>query len=954
MLKSLTNRQTYYNQSINEIEAKFETDLLNGLKGSQIQERLDLYGFNELPKVQKSLWKIYLAPLFNFLILILLVSGIVIVILGSPGETIITFVVVFINSLTAIFQQFRAQKALESLRMIAALKSIVIREGKQIEIPSREIVPGDIILLSQGSKVPADGRIVDEMNLTIDEAPLTGESQPIEKISEVLTDVNIPIQKRKNIVFMGTYVYTGRAKVLVTSIGENTEIGKISSSLNEMGTIEDIPLTKKLNRLGYILGVIVIISLTILIIYKLTLLDIQNIFTLPNINTALTNSILRAMNVLPVNLPLLVTLVLLTGVLNMAQSGVIIKNLSAIESLGRVSVICSDKTGTITKNEMTVEKFWINEKEYSVTGTGYEPEGKIYNNNKILKNHSPTLERFVDSIVVNNNAKLVYEDVKVHVGKEREKAIRKALGSPTEAALLVLSEKAEYIPFDIRKKYSIITEFSFDSKIKRMTTICKLDNDINKIIAYSKGAPERIIPICSKIETSGIVNEFTNPQKDNINNLVKIKAEEGYRTLAIAYKEINNFNDEKREDIEKSLIFLGFVSILDPPRKGVKEAVNQCQAGSIKVVMITGDHPNTAKTIAKQMEIFKEGDLVTEGNGIANLSEVNFEKTSVFARVEPSDKEIIVDRYQKNKRIVAMTGDGINDSLALKKADAGIALGITGTDVAKETADMVITDDNFVSIEKGVRIGRGLFAKIRIIIYFFICLNIMEATIFFGYEFIPTFTLFSSNWQHFYIFGVVHSLPSLALVIDTQPKDIMKDPPRNKQEILNKNMWIMLLIQAFLMGLGLVLVLELTRNQIIPLNGWNTNPILSYIPAGSSLQDLINQKSRTMFITTIYILETNFIWSFRRPNKSIIKSFKEEVSRTLLGVCIFTLSLHILVIMFSYGFNYAINDVLGLNFQLNFMFLSLTDWLICVLFALPGIFGIEIFKFYARKKHIYF
>ncbi|GAG68439.1 unnamed protein product, partial [marine sediment metagenome] len=368
-------------------------------------------------------------------------------------------------------------------------------------------------------------------------------------------------------------------------------------------------------------------------------------------------------------------------------------------------------------------------------------------------------------------------------------------------------------------------------------------------------------------------------------------------------------------------------------RIGVKESVDICKSAGIKVVMITGDHPATAKTIASEMGIFKDRDLVVEGSEIKELRHKFFKEVSVFARVEPLDKEIIVRNYQKEDKVVAMTGDGINDALALKLANAGIAMGITGTDIAKETADMIISDDNFTSIEKGVRIGRGLFSKIRTIIYFFICLNIMEAAIFFGYEFYPGFDIFKSNWQHIYIFGIVHSLPSLALVVDTHPKDIMNEPPRNEEEILNKYMWLMLLIQAFLMGIGLVLAIELTRNGIIPLNGWNTNEFfqLSYIPHNTSHKELSDMKARTMFMTTLYIVETFFIWTIRRPNKSLIKSFKEEFSIILVIISLVTISLHILVIMFSYELNKSINETLGLNFQLNFMFLSATDWLICIL-----------------------
>jgi len=942
-------------QSIDDLVTKFQTDPNSGLKSSEIENRYLEFGYNELPKIKKSLWKIYLAPIFNFLIIILIISGTIILILGSPSSTIITFAVVIMNSTTVIVQQFRAQKALESLRKIAALKATVLRDGIQFEIPTREIVPGDIILLRQGDKIAADARIIEFTNLTIDEAPLSGESEPVEKNIYPLENNKLPLQKRINMVFMGTYIHTGRGKALVIGTGTNTEIGKISNQLNEMGSIEDIPLTQKLNRLGYILGTIVIFNLIVLITYKFVLLGIEGNLYGDFISDALISSILRSMNIMPINLPLLTTLVLITGVLNMAQSGVIIKNLAAIESLGRVSIICADKTGTITKNEMTVERFWINNIEYHVSGSGYDVEGIILeNNNEVDLKDNLTFQKFIDSSVLNNSVKLIYEDVKVRLKNVNEMAVRRALGSPTEAALLVLSEKAGYINHDIKDKYEVLKEFSFSSEIKRMTTICKHKSNPEDIFAFTKGAPERILEISNRIEVDGKIKALDEDLREELLNKIQLRANQGYRTLAVAYKNIDKLDDLNREKTETNLIFLSFVSILDPPRPGVRSAVEESESGGIKIVMITGDHPATAKTIAAQMRIYKEGDLVVEGADISKLDDNNFNRVSVFARVNPSDKEIIVEKYQSQDHICAMTGDGINDALALKLANAGIAMGITGTDVAKETADMVISDDNFSSIVKGVKIGRGLFAKIRSIIYFFICLNIMEATIFFTYEFIPFFDLFSSEWQHIYIFGIVHSLPALALVIDRHPLDVMKEPPRDEQQLLNKNMWIMMLIQAFLMGLGLVLVLQLTLGGIIPLNEWNLNANISYIPIGITPDELIAQKARTMFITTLYIVETMFIWTFRRPNKSILKSVKEEFCLSLLIVSLFTLALHVLYIVFSYQVNYYVNDVFGLNLQINFLFLSGTDWIMCVLFALPGLIGIELVKYIFRKKDITF
>lgn len=946
----------YYNKDIDSLIDNFETNVNQGLEISSLRDKYEKYGYNELPKIKKSVWKVYLAPIFNFLIVILIISGILVLILGSPSSTYITFSVVILNSVTVIIQQYRAQKALESLQQIAALKANVIRDGIQFEIPTREIVPGDIILVEQGDKIPADARIINITNLTIEEASLTGESEPVDKQVLTLEQSDLTIQKQTNMLFMGTYVHTGRAKALVVGTGSNTEIGKISQQLNEMGSIEDIPLTHKLNRLGYILGIIVIINLCFLISYKLILLAVENQLLGPLISEALVSSILRSMNVMPINLPILTTLVLITGVLNMAKNGVIVKNLAAIESLGRVSVICSDKTGTITRNEMTVEYFWINNNEYSVSGSGYDADGIILNDQgeQIDLSRDETFMKFVDSCVLNNNAELVYEDVPVRLKDINHVAVRKALGSPTESALLVLAEKAGQLTYDIKAKYDKKREFSFNSEVKRMTTICQSKADSNLYYIFTKGAPEKILDRCSHIEFNGVIKSFNSKIKEDLLNEIQNRANMGYRTLAIAYKETKTIDSKKRIDYELDLVFLGFVSILDPPRKGVKLSVKRCQEGGIRVIMITGDHPSTAKTIARQMNIYKSGDLVIEGNNIKSLSLKDFNKVSVFARVNPSDKEIIIKNYQDQEKICAMTGDGINDVLALKLANAGIAMGITGTDVAKETADMIISDDNFTSIEKGVRIGRGLFSKIRNIIYFFICINIMEAIIFFTYEFIPGFTLFSSEWQHIYIFVILHSFPSLALVIDKHPLDVMKEPPRDEEQLLNKNMWILLLIQAFLMGIGLVLILELGLAQIIPLNEWNLNPVLSYFDPLASPMVLAEQKARTMFITTIYIVESSFIWTFRRPNKSLLRSIREEFSRNLFIITTFTIGLHILYIIFSFQVNFYVNEVFGLNFQINFMFLSITDWLLCILFALPGIIGIEFIKLIARKKHIVF
>ncbi|MBN1800533.1 MAG: cation-transporting P-type ATPase [Candidatus Lokiarchaeota archaeon] len=953
MVSFLEYNDELADKSIEELEKFFNTDITRGLSSLEAKNRQISGGYNEIPKPRKSVWKIYLSPIFNFLIVILIITSFIVIILGSPESTYVTLFMIVINSIMVIIQQYRAQKAIESLRKISALKATVTRDGSRKEIFVREIVPGDIITVVQGNKIPADGRIVKALNFTVNEAPLTGESDSIEKKEK------IPFQSEgDDQVYMGTFVETGKGTILITNTGIKSKLGEISNSLSEMGFIEDIPLTRKLNRLGYILGIVVLINLFILIIYKLIFLFLEKNFTSTAISKVLASSIIRAMNVIPVNLPLLTTLIIITGVISMAKNGVIIKNLSSIESLGRVSVLCSDKTGTITQNEMTVEKFWINGKEHDLENfiTIFSGLRAEIDENELYTDL--TFQRFIGSLVVNNNVEFsnLQENHNPNLLNDQIKQ-KTLIGSGTEISLINFVENMGFDTSEIRNEFTIIAQFPFKSDLKRMTTICNIKNQNNAIILFMKGAPEIVLDYCTHFEVKEKLELLDNTIKQYILNRVIVRAQQGYRILGLAFKKMTPEKEYLREDVEKDLTFLGFVTIKDPPRFGVKQSVKECKHAGIKVIMVTGDHPTTAKTIASEVGILQDGDkeLVVEGLNIYNFKGNNFLNISVFSRISPLSKEVIVEQYQEHGKVVAMTGDGINDALALKKAEIGIAMGIKGTDTAKETADMIISDDNFVSIVKGIRIGRGTFAKIRVIIYFFVCMNLMEAFIYFFYEFVPGFDLFSSNWQHIYVFTIIHGLISLPLIFDKPPINIMMEKPKDKEEILNKKIWYLLIIQAFLNGVGIVLALQLTLGGFFPLNDFNTNPALSYIPANVvSNTQLLEMKARTMFFTTLFIVETNFVWSFRRINSSVLKSFKEEFNLVLLFVCLFTLSMHFLLVIFSFPLNFIINDVMGLNLQLNFMFLSFSDWMACIALACIGLIGFEVVKALARKKKIVF
>ncbi len=936
---------TYYSKDLEAIYAELETNPDSGLEKEVISARLARFGFNELPKVKTPIWKIYLAPIFNYLILMLIIMAIPIAIFGNFGDTILTFGVIIVNGVAAVIQQMRAQKTLKSLMKLTAPKATIIRNGAPSLIDAKELVPGDIIEIKQGDRIPADCRIISHSNLEVNEAALTGESEAVLKSSEILSETNLPLQKQFNMVFQGTFITQGKARAVVTYTGGATEIGKISTEINQ-GGMGDIPLTRKMNNFAKILAIGVVIMVVISLIY-------QSVIAVKPIDQIIVYSIAVGKNLVPINLPLLSTLVLITGVYNLAKQGVIIRNLAAIEALGRVSVICSDKTGTITKNEMTVEFIGYSNKIFNVPNIEYPNTTPIYlNNEKYDFSQDPYFELFIQSLVLNNNAKLTIETPKITLKGQKEKRIRRIMGAPTEGALLILAENIGYTLEELRQKFEILKEFSFDSSLKRMSTLVR-EKESLKQYAFVKGASELIIERSSNLVLDGKIQKFTPDLREKILEDIEAAAKAGFRTLSIASKTLESRKqglEYTRDDAEQNLTFLGFVSILDPPREGVKESVLSCQKAGVAVVMITGDHPITAEAIALQTNIFEPGNKIVEGKDIDNLGDKDFRKTTVFARVSPQDKVKIVKRYQdKEKRLVAMTGDGVNDAIALKQAHTGIAMGITGSDVAKETADMIITDDNFNSIERGLRIGRGIFHRIRVIIFFYISINLMEAVIFFGFllsAFSPMYTVL----QHTYIFAIAHTFPPLALIADKTPSNIMDEPPRNSQEILTIPLIKLMVIQCIFMGLGIAIAYLLPVWGLAPLEASvNLNPSISFI---DPLVNPIILKGRTMSMTVIFLAETMIIWSMRRPNASFKHSFFKEFNKLLMFLICFIWFLHIGAMYFGLKVNPVVENLLGSN--IGWIALNWLDWLWIIGLASMGIVAVELYKWYARRKHRYF
>jgi Ca2+-transporting ATPase len=960
-----STEENYYNLQLDQIYEKFQTNPDKGLTEKDAKKRLEKYGFNEIPKVSKGFIKIYLAPLFNWLIVIYLIGSVILflaAIFGGEGNLIfvgLTLGIVFLNCMVAIIQQYRATKKLKALRELTAPTSTIIRDGQKQEIPTKEIVVGDLLELNQGDKIPADSRIIESYDLVVNEASLTGESEPVRKteIGNALQEKDISIGERSNMVFYGTYISTGNGKSIVVKTGGDTEIGKISHGLEEAGTSE-IPIRQKMNHFGKWLGLI------IFIFWFITLMILWAARGYADI----VGSMNSALDLMPLNIPLLSTIVLITGVLAMAHHGVIIRNLASVDSLGRVSVVCSDKTGTLTKNQMSIQHVWTNGSIFRVTGSGYTPDGDIIAidnpKNPIYIKHIdeyPYLKLLLTAGFLNNNSALIKDEIEIS-GRIIPKW--EVIGSPTEGALMVLFQKGmgDYVLDD----YEAITEYPFDSSVKRMTKLYKRGQSY---FSFTKGASEVLIPLCTKIIYNDAEIEFNQDIKSKVMEIVNLYAHQGYRILSLCYKEMDIIppdGDEGRKVSESDLIYIGFVTILDPPRERVKESVNQCHEAGVDVIMITGDSPATARAIASQIGIVsEENETAVEGKMVKDLeSYEEFNPVKVFARVSPEHKEDIIEKYQEQEKVVAMTGDGVNDALALNMADVGIAMGITGTDVAKEASDMVISDDSFNSIVTGIHHGRGIFARIRAVVFFYICINIFEGIvqfILFVIMELPYFLTEAFYFQWIFLTITVHTFPGLILTFDTTSKDVMKQKPRDSEEILSKNTFGLLFIFGILLAISMVIVYSITMSGLYPVVPENYPQGYLYfikdpdlIPPDIFLLPIEEirkiGKTLTMLMVTLFFCESFLVLQIRRPNKSLLRSLKEDRNKfmfILIGFLFFIL----IALVYIPGVQVTLADW-GINFM--FMFLTGLDWLVCFLISLICIVSFEIVKFVARKNNISF
>lgn len=721
----------------------------SGLSENQVKENLDKFGYNQLTEKQKqTIMQVFLSQFKDLLVIILIIAAIISAATGNLESTLVIFAVIILNSILGTVQHFKAEASLDSLKALSSPSAKVYRNGKKVEVQSKEIVPGDILILEAGDMVAADGRIIENFSLQVNESSLTGESESVNKFIYIIEKEEIALGDQKNMVFSGSLVTYGRALVVVTATGMNTEIGKIAHLMEETQE-KQTPLQASLDDFSkkLAIGILVICVLIFgLSLYRGTpMLD------------SLMFAVALAVAAIPEALSSIVTIVLALGTQKMAKENAIIKKLRAVEGLGSVSVICSDKTGTLTQNKMTVKK--------------------VYLDNKLIDGEDLDLNDELTNYLVNSS--ILCNDSTSKDGVE--------IGDPTEVALVNLGHKLSLDEIEIRKSHGRLAELPFDSDRKLMSTLHKFDN---KNLMFTKGAFDVLLDRIVKIETSEGVRDITYEDKQNIINANKQLSQSGLRVLAFAYKEFTNPDYLSLED-ENNYTFMGLISMIDPPRVESAEAVRDCITAGIKPVMITGDHKITASAIAKQIGILRDDDRAIEGLELDKMSDEelknNIEHISVYARVSPEHKIRIVKAWQEKNEIVAMTGDGVNDAPALKQADIGIAMGITGTEVSKDAASVILTDDNFATIVKSVANGRNIYKNIKNSIKFLLSGN-TSGILSVLYTSLMALPMPFHAVHLLFINLLTDSLPAIAIGMEKSKKDLLKDKPRARNSsILSKD-----------------------------------------------------------------------------------------------------------------------------------------------------------------------
>jgi Ca2+-transporting ATPase len=777
-LKQHQQSSNYHELETGEVISSFKSSRA-GLSTTEVKDRLEKFGPNELTKKKGvSAWMLFLEQFKSLLIIILLFAIVLSAAIGEPIDAIIIGVIVIFACGLGFIQEYRAERAMEALKKMAAPTASVLRDGNELVVPARELVPGDVIVIRTGDRMPADARLIEAVNLKTNEAPLTGESVPIEKITTPIQgDINIG--DKRNMVFMGTAAVYGRGTAIVTATGMATEFGQIAGMLQDVKT-ERTPLQINLDRMG---KRIAIVGLSLCFI-----LAVMGVFRGHEVLEMFVWGIALAVAAVPEALPAVVVISLALGVRRMVKRHALIRRLPAVETLGCTTVICSDKTGTMTQDQMTIKRIFSGGEFLEVGGTGYNPTGDFSRDGK-------TFEIQKDAGLINllrigclcNDSRLVQADNTWSIK-----------GDPTEGAFIVAAVKAGIVPEEENIQYPRVREIPFSSETKMMVTVHRTPAGE---VAYVKGAPEIVIDHCRYIHRDGQQQSLTDQEQENILEIGRNMACEGLRILGLAYKPVCEPGDG---GVDREYIFSGLVGMIDPPRPEVKAAIKSCDEAGIKTVMITGDHKLTAVAIARELGLLKQGEILS-GADLDNLTDDQFDKIAdkvdVYARVSPAHKLKVVTALGKQGHVVAVTGDGVNDAPALKKADIGIAMGITGTDVSKEAAGMVLTNDNFASIVAAVEEGRGIYDNIKKYLMFLLSSNVGEILLMAGaillgpviglpYGALPLIAI-----QILWVNLATDGLPAIALAIDPPAPDIMKQRPRAKgQGIFTKPVLMLMLV----------------------------------------------------------------------------------------------------------------------------------------------------------------
>jgi len=938
----------------------------DGLSTAEVERRLAHYGPNQLreasrPGFLSMLWD----QLNNFVVILLIVASVISAALGDYVEAAAIMAIVVLNAVLGIIQEQRAEQALAALKKLAAPDAQVMRNGVRMSVPSYELVPGDMVFLEAGNFVPADLRLLESINLRVEEASLTGESLPVQKNAATVLEQNIPLGDRKNTAFMGTIVSYGRGRGVVTDTGMKTQLGLIATMLQNVDA-EETPLQRRLDQLGRTLSIgslvlVAVVFLVALINYT----DIAELFSSPldyvkqyisEITDVFIIAISLAIAAVPEGLPAVVTISLALGMREMVQRHALIRKLSSVETLGSATIICSDKTGTLTQNEMTVTRAWADGQFVDITGIGYAPKGDfIVDDKNVDVTHYPAILTTLWLGLLNNDS--VIEPT----GAIDSQQTYRIVGDPTEGALLVAAAKAGAAHLEVDNAYPRENEVPFDSERKRMITIHDVQqpraNDPSPFydenhkgwdVIAMKGAPDIVLELCTKYQgMDDQPRELTKEAKERILAANDTMTQDALRVLGFAYrteKDVpDNPDDIKAHELEKDLVFVGLIGMIDPPRVEVKPALEIARHAGIRTMMITGDYPNTAKAVAESIGLLRPGKKVLTGAQLDQIDDIELkniiEDTDVFARVSPEHKMRIVNALQANDEIVAMTGDGVNDAPAIKRADIGVAMGITGTDVAKETADMVLTDDNYASIVSAVEQGRIIYGNIRKFVFFLLSSNVAEIMVIFLATLagLPSpLTAIQLLWLNL----ITDGAPALALAMEKGDPDIMDRKPRAKNEpIINRTLGLGITVQtiaqtaavlgAFVMGLAW----HLEAGAVIPAGKSALAYVLSHDWRGVDVQ-----AAETMAFVTLSLCELFRAYTVRSERASIfqIGIFSNKYMQYAVG-----LSIALLVLVCAVPFLQPI---------FNTHFLSPKEWSFVVGLALIPAAAEEITKFFLRRS----